>query len=361
MPQLFSVIRRLGLGVGLIVAASAVLLLSDPKRKTGRNETIKHVAVVNYASTPVLDDGERGLLDGLAEEGFVEGQSLQVARYNAEGDRATAAMIANEVVGRDFDLILTLSTPVLQAVANANKTAARTHVFTLTTDPWGAGVGISRENHLDHPPYMTGYGSLQPVEALFRLARQAKPDLQKVGVVWNPAEANSEASTLMAREVCRKLGIELIEVTVDTSAGVAEAAKAVVARGVQAIWVGGDSTVSVGFDALAAAARAGRVPVFSNMPSDVKRGALFCLGADYYEVGRTSGLLAARVLRGENPANVPVENVVPEQLAVNTTIPAELEQPWQLPADWISRADVAIDEAGVRENPRTRIIKPAAG
>jgi ABC-type uncharacterized transport system substrate-binding protein len=252
MPQLLRVIRRLALGVGLIVAASAVLLLSDPRRKTGGSDTIKRIAVVKYASTQVLDDGERGLLDALAEEGFIESRNIEVVRYNAEGDRATAAMIASEVVGGDFDLILTVSTPVLQAVANANKTAGRTHVFTLTTDPWGAGVGISRENNLDHPPHMTGHGSLQPVEALFRLARQAKPDLQKVGVVWNPSEANSEASTLMAREACRKLGIELIEVTVDASAGVAEAAKAVVTRGVQAIWFGGDSTVAVGFDALVA-------------------------------------------------------------------------------------------------------------
>src|SRR5262245_11920057 len=361
MLPLLPVIRRLALGVGLIVAASAVLLLSDPQRKTGGSDTIKRVAVVSYTSTRVFEDGERGLLDGLAEEGFIEGRNLEVVRYNSEGDRATAAMIADEVVGRDFDLILTLSTPVLQAVANANKTAGQPHVFTLSTDPWGAGVGISRENHLNHPPYMAGHGSLQPVEALFRMARQAKSDLQKVGVVWNPSEANSEASTLLAREACRKLGIELIEVTVDTSAGVAEAAKAGVARGAQAIWVGGDSTVAVGFDALVAAARAGRVPVFSNMPADVKRGAMLGLGADYYEVGRKSGLLAAQVLRGESPANIPVENVVPEQLGVNTTVLAELEQPWKLPADWISRADVVVDEAGTREKPRTRMIKPIAG
>ena len=58
----------------------------------------------------------------------------------------------------------------------------------------------------------------------------------------------------MARSICKELGIELVEVTVDSPAGVAEAANAVVARGVQAIWAGGDVTVAVGIDSLMAAA-----------------------------------------------------------------------------------------------------------
>src|SRR5260221_9940213 len=202
---------------------------------------------------------------------------------------------------------------MLQAVANANKDPERTHVFAITTDPWGAGIGVSRENPGVHPPYMTGYGSLQPVAALFRLAREAKHDLKKVGVVWNPSEANSEASTVMARAICKELRIELGEVTVDSSAGVAEAANAVLARSVQAIWAGGDVTVAVAFDSVVAAARNRRVPVFTNMPSDVRKGALLSLGADYHEVGRLSGHLAAKVLSGASPAGIPVENVMPEQ------------------------------------------------
>src|SRR5262245_21448257 len=225
MKFLFAGLRRLSLGVGLIVAASALLLLSDPAYQT-RSKTldatrILKVALANFSSTVTLEEGQRGLLDGLAEEGFIDGRNIIVTRFNAETDRATAVAIAKDVVSRDFDLILTASTAMLQAVANANQETARTHVFAITTDPWGAGVGISRENHSIHPPYMTGYGSQQPVETLFRLAREAYPDLRRVGVVWNPSEPNSEASTVMARRICKELGIELIEVTVDSSAGVA--------------------------------------------------------------------------------------------------------------------------------------------
>jgi len=351
MKPLLSTLRRLSLGVGLILAAGAVLLFSDPGvnrgAKTPAEGRMLKVALANFSSTVALDEGQRGILDGLAEEGFADGQNIKITRFNAETDRATAVAIAKDVVSRDFDLILTVSTAMLQAVANANKQTARTHVFAITTDPWGAGIGVSREDPAVHPAYMTGYGSLQPVEALFRLARKAKPDLKKVGVVWNPSEPNSEASTVMARRISKELGIDLIEVTVDSSAGVAEAANAVIGRGVRAIWAGGDVTVAIAFDSVVAAARNARIPVFSNMPADVEKGALFALGADYYEVGRLAGHLAAKVLRGTSPAGIPVDNVLPERLAVNTTRLQGLEPAWVIPDDWLGRADVVVDEAGV--------------
>src|SRR5262245_6469661 len=211
MKSFFAGLRRLSLGVGLIAAASALLLFSDPvansRSKTADGAKRLKVAVVNFSSTMTLEEGQRGLIDGLAAEGFVDGQTMELKLFNAETDRATAVAIAKDVVSRDFDLIVTVSTAMLQAIANANKETHRTHVFTVTSDPWSSGVGVNRENPNDHPPYMTGHGSLQPVAKLFRLAREAHPNLNRVGVVWNPSEANSEAATMMARSICQELGI----------------------------------------------------------------------------------------------------------------------------------------------------------
>jgi ABC-type uncharacterized transport system substrate-binding protein len=361
MKSVFEALRRLSLGVMLIVAASGLLLLSDPAAKTATGKKALKLAIANFSSTMTLEEGQRGLLDGLAEEGFIDGQTMEVRLFNAETDRATAVAIAKDVVSRDFDLIVTVSTAMLQAVAGSNKETQRTHVFSITSDPWGAGVGISREKPGDHPPYMTGHGSLQPVPGLFRLAREAHPNLKRVGVVWNPSEANSEAATVMARSICKELGIELVEVTVDSPAGVAEAASAVVGRGVEAIWAGGDVTVAVAFESLVAAARGGQIPVFTNMANEAKKGALFSLGADYYEVGKLAGHLAAKVLRGTSPASIPVENVVPEQLVVNTTALDGMDPAWRIPPQWLERARIVIDQSGVHEKSVPRSAKPLAG
>lgn len=354
MAGLLNCLRHLGVGIALIIAAAALLLWSDPRRQMSEEpaDAPLKVALVNYVSVPVLEDGEAGMIAGLAESGFADGQRIELTRYNAEGDRATAILIAKEVVGRNFDAILTLSTPVLQAVANANTETQVTHVFTLTTDPWGAGIGISREDPSQHPPYMTGQGTLQPVKAVFTMAREANPQLKRVGVAWNPAESNSEASTVTARAVCKEMGIELIEVTVESSSAVVEAAKALVNRDVQAIWAGGDSTVAAALDSMVAAAKDGGIPMFTNMPSDVKQGVLFSLGADYYEVGRASGRLAAKVLAGASPKDIPVENYVPEQLAINQSVLPLFGDHWTFGADWASKAKIVVDETGIHEETR---------
>src|SRR5579885_3462539 len=149
-------VRHFGPGVGLIAAASAVLLFSDSRWHHGQRSATdpKRVALINYVTVPVLEEGEAGMVAGLKEGGFADGQKLELTRYSADGDRATAIMIAKEVLNGDYDAVLTLSTPVLQAVASVNVDVHRTHVFTLSTDPWGADVGISREHPNQHPPYM---------------------------------------------------------------------------------------------------------------------------------------------------------------------------------------------------------------
>ncbi len=299
------------------------------------------------------------MIAGLKEGGFDDGQKLTLKRYNAEGDRSTAIMIAKEVVGGDFDAVLTLSTPVLQAVASANVDAQRTHIFTLSTDPWGAGIGISPSNHAEHPPYMTGEGSIASCRpACFELAREANPRLKKVGVVWNPAESNSEAATKLARVACRKLNIELSEVTIDSSSAVLDAARVLVSRNVDAIWAGGDATVAASIETLIGAANDGGIPVFGNTQSNVKVGALFSLGPDYYEVGHSGGLLAARVLKGTSPASIPVENYSPEVLALNLVAEERFRANWKFGPDWAKRAALIVDKTGVH-NKKAEAGKPS--
>ena len=334
--------KRLALGFILILLASAILLYTD----RGSRESTKdsggpiRVALVGHASTRVLEDGADGAIEALAARGYADGGRIQLTRFCAENDIATANTIAREVTSGSYDFILSMSTISLQTVAGANKTGAGTkHVFGLVTDPYGAGVGISRENHLDHPPYMTGYGCLQPVESIFRMARVMRPELQRVGLVWNAAEANSVAQTTIARKVCSDLGIELIEANADNSTGAIEAAGSVLARGAEAIWISGDITVSTASEPIIAAAKKEGIPVFSSLPLTIKSGGLFDLGANYVEVGRAVGELAADVLDGTNPATIPVENYVPEAFLYNETALEGLRDRWTIPDAVRAKAD----------------------
>jgi ABC-type uncharacterized transport system ATPase component len=79
-------IRRLWLGVLLIAATSAVLLVADWDRRAPAARATKRIAVLQHANTPVLDAGIQGLLDGLAERGYRSGGTVAIEQFNAQGD-----------------------------------------------------------------------------------------------------------------------------------------------------------------------------------------------------------------------------------------------------------------------------------
>lgn len=359
MSAVWTALRRLSLGIVLIAMAAAVLLYSDRGRRVKSTSRAMRVAIVQHASTPVLDEGVRGLIDGLAESGFRDGDNLALTTYNAQGDLATGNAIASQVTSAGYDVVVTSSTPSMQAVANANRDGKVVHVFTLVADPFSAGVGLDRGHPLKHPPRMVGYGSFLPVNDAFLLARKALPSLARVGIAWNPAESNSEAFTKKARESCRALGITLLEANIDGSAAISEGIRSLVSRGAQALFVGGDNTMMSAIGSVIATSKGLGIPVFTIMPGVPDRGTLFDVGLDFRELGRVSGVLVARVLRGDDPATMPIRDVqdeVPRQLVVNTRVLAGLKEPWRLPDDLRAEATSLVDGTGVH----TRAVQPSA-
>lgn len=355
------VFQRLALGCFLIVSASAVLLFSDLGQRRAGSTKAPRIAIFQCASAGVLDEGVQGIKQALHQAGYVDGKNISLRMFNAENDMPTANAIAKRLTDGSFDLVFTVSTVCLQAVANANTAGKAIHVFGLVTDPYGAGVGINRDDPLDHPPHLVGLGSFQPVAESLELAKTLYPGLRVVGAPWNTAEHSSEACVIKARETASKLGIELLEANVDNSAGVFEASSSLVARGAQALWVGCDLTINVALDSVLAAGRNGRVPVFTNQPPNASRGALFDLGANYREVGRLTGIIGVKILQGADPAKLPVKNVVPKSLWLNTEAVKGLKEPWHIPKALLARAQALVDAKGVHKESIGAIPRAAEG
>ncbi len=264
----------------------------------------------------------------------------------------TGVAIARQVTAGGFDLVITSSTPSMQAVANNNREGKVKHLFTLVADPFASGVGLDRANPLKHPPYMVGQGSFPPVETAFALAKQMLPGLERIGTAWNPSETNSLIFVERGRKIAKETGLTLLEANADTTSAVGDAVNSLIARGAQAIWVGGDNTVIAGIDQVIAIAKRSSVPVFTILPGAPDRGTLFDAGPDFYQVGRQGGLLAADILEGADIAKIPVRDVldlVPAFLSVNTTVLKGLREPWRVPDEALARASVVVDETGVHK------------
>src|SRR5260221_9606242 len=188
---MLNAIKRLSLGVFLIALASAILLFADRGHRAPSAHTVMRIGVLQHASTAVLDDGVRGVLDGLAARGYRDGDRIVVQRFNAHGDMPTGIAIARQVTAGDYDLVITSSTPSLQAVANNNRNGKVRHLFTIVADPFVAGAGPHRADPPQHPPDMAGQSPFPPGERALPNPPRVLPRPHTLRAPRNPPPAES--------------------------------------------------------------------------------------------------------------------------------------------------------------------------
>lgn len=360
MKRFLDIIRRLWLGILLILLCAGTLLHLDKKKsRTSLRKT--EVAILIISSRPVMEDFLRACRATLARRGYVEGKTLKLDVYNPQGDLSTANTMADDIIQRKPDLVITASTPMLQVMANRNRNGRVRHVFGLVTDPFSAVDSLDRDNPSNHPAHLGGYGTFQPVESIFDMMLELRPDLQKVGTIRNAGEACSEATFLKAKEYCKTKNIELKDITVENSAEVLEATRAVIASNVEALWIGGDNTVEAAIELVTAEANKAGIPVFTHSPIHLKSGTAISLGADYYVVGEITAELAADILDGKKKLEDHViENKVPELLAMNTKMLHNFTTRPEALKRLQKKAEVIIDPKGnVVDRTKKEEIIPA--
>lgn len=331
-------LQRLSLGVGLILLAAAILLVSDSgsrrKQRTsaeassGTAEPKRwKVRILEYVNVADVEEAERGVFDGLRESGLTEGQDFESKVLNAQGDMATLNSLVDAAVTDQADLIITLSTPTLQAAAQR---AGRTPiVFTFLASPEAAGVAKS---DTDHKPTLTGSYGGADAEGLIALLPKVMPNAKRIGVLSTPGEVNAIFNYDLIVKAAAARGYELETVGMNGPSEVADAALAVCGKQVDLLCIPNSNLVVSSFPSIAKAARQAKIPIFGFFSSMTKQGALLAWSRDYYDMGHEGGLLAARVIRGELPANIALKPATRNRLLINQevakslgiTIPEEL-------------------------------------
>ncbi len=275
------------------------------------------LALFVFSDSIVLEMTSKGILDELKKSGILQKYNLTVDIKNAQNDYSTAQSIVQDIVRQNYDYIITASSLALQVTANGNKKIP--HIFGAVTDPYRMGIARSAAEHV---PNITGVATFQPVESTIRAMRAIFPKAKRIGIVWNPAEANSEACTLKARTAARKYSFELVERTVTRTDEVKDAAMALINTGVDLFFTSGDNTVILAQAMVARIMQDNKIPYFTNDPTDIERGAFFSIGADYYSVGVETAKLAAGVIEGKDPKNIPIREFVPEIIGISQKLAA---------------------------------------
>jgi putative ABC transport system substrate-binding protein len=327
-----------------LLGACAILLVSDlANRKSAQaGNHIFRLAVFRFNSNQVLEETEGGFLHRIEQSKPYKEGRLEIKRYSAEGDMPTANTIARNIISQKYNLVVSISTPGLQIMANANRKGEIPHLFCAVTDPYVSGVGITGTAPDQHPPHLAGIGSFQPVEETFRIAKMMFPGLKKVGVVWCMSETCSEACTKKARIISKDLGIELEEKSVESVSQVYEAAITLCSDRVQALWIGGDNVVEPAIGVYVSAGLKFGVPVMTNNPMHAFKGAMLNLGANYGQIGEATADMALDVINGKSIADFEVKEMVPQRLFINDSIRRLLKDPWNIPPELVPRIDSLI-------------------
>lgn len=276
------------------------------------------LALVIFSDSPMIMECAQGVIDEIRKNPVSDRLDIVIEEKNAQNELTMAQSIAQDVVRQNYDYLVTLTTPVLQVCAQVNKTIP--HIFGAVTDPYRMGVAKTPEDHI---PHITGVATFQPVETTIQVMQDLFPQAKRIGIVWNPAEACSEACTGKARNAAKKLGFELIEVTVTGTTEVMDGVKTLVGKEIDLFFTSGDNTVNLALRSIANYLKEHQIPYFTNTFSDVELGAFVSVGADYAEVGRETGRMACRVMGGEKPSRIPINNYVPEKIYLNLGLAKE--------------------------------------
>ena len=288
------------------------------------------IGIIQFAEHGSLDNCRQGFIEGLAEEGFIEGENIEIRFQNAEADTGIAAQIADQFVSSGVNLICGIATPAAQAAYNVAEGKIPT-IYTAVSDPVAAQLA---KDDGTNPGEVTGTSDALPVEAQLKLIRAMMPEATKIGILHTTSETNSDSTLAEYRRLAPEYGFEIIDQGISMSSDIPMALDALLPL-VDCTTNLTDNTVVQNLPiVLEKSAEAGK-PVFGSEIEQVANGCVASEGIEYLELGRQTGRMAAKVLKGEALASeIPYEIISNSYLYINEealaayglTLPEELAE-----------------------------------
>src|ERR1700730_11535527 len=299
--------------------------------------------VVGYLSARTPGDSVEVLADfrrGLAETGFVEGQNVAIEYRWLEGHyNRLQEMVADLVRRRVAVIAIPNNTGSVLAAKAATQTIPI--VFNIGSDPVAMGLVAT----LSHPgKNVTGVAMLQTAVTAKRLEllHELVPTARSIAILVNPGNPGfAEADAKEAQQAARALGVDLLVLKASNSSEIDAAFATLVQQQAGALLISGDVFYISRTDQLVALAARHVVPTTYAYLEQGAAGGLMCYGASLTPTQHTVGVYTGRILKGEKPADLPVQQVTKLQLVINMKTAKALGLTF--PLSLLGRADEVIE------------------
>lgn len=318
-------------GVALLSGCGSDNLSNAGESKSTVGEAGKSykIGVTQIVEHPSLDAALEGFKKALEDEGLDVTYNVQIA----QGDQNNNQTIATNFVGDKVDLIFANSTPSALGALNATKDIPI--VFTSVSDPVGAKLVPSMDNPGGN---ITGTTDMHP-DAIPNTVKFIDENFagKTVGVIYNSGEQNSVAQIDIVKEAMKGTSLSIAEATVSTSSEVKQAAESLIGKA-DIFYVITDNTVVSALESVIQVSNDQDIALFVGELDSVKRGGFAAYGFDYSDIGYETGVMAAKILKGEKqPSELPVQYPQNLKLLINKKAASEMNV--ELKDEWNSLAE----------------------
>lgn len=251
------------------------------------------IGIATLMSHPALDTVINSMKEELTTRGYIEGKNIQYILKNANGQINLTSIIAQDLSNTKLDVIVAITTPMAQSIAKMAHTPV---VFSAVTDPVGAGIV---EDLSKGQKGITGVSDAWPYDAQISLIVEIVPDATTIGVLFNPSEAASQYGIKQIRRITSEKEYKLIEAAAHSTSEVYTAASSIIGS-VDVLYLSSDNTVIEGVAGAIKVAIEAKKPLIVGDSGTVAKGGLAAVSVGYTGVGKETGILVDRVLRGED-------------------------------------------------------------
>ena len=291
--------KLISLVLAAVMALSLVACGSGNKDKDTGDKTYK-VGVVQLVQHEALDAATKGFTDALKE---ALGDKVEVEVKNASGDSNNCSTIVNGFISDKVDLIMANATPALQAAASATSTipilgtSVTDYATALEIADWTGTVGGN----------ISGTSDLAPLDKQAAMLQELFPNAKKVGMLFCSSEPNSKYQVDEVTKLLSAAGITCTEYTFTDSNDVSSVTQKACDDS-DVLYIPTDNTAASNTEAIANVVLAAGTPVIAGEAGICKGCGVATLSIDYYELGKITGQMAAKILTGEaDISTMPVE------------------------------------------------------
>ena len=310
--------RLIGIIAALAVLVAGSLIYSSMNKPEAKNEKkVAKVGVLQFVSHPSLDLIYKGIQDGLAEEGYKDGQ-IKIDFMNSEGDQSKVATMSKQLVANGNDLVVGIATPAAQGLASATKDLPV--IMAAITDPIGANL----VKDLKKPGgNITGVSDHNPAQQQVELIKALTPNVKTIGALYSSSEDNSKTQVEEFKAYAEKAGLTVETFAVPSTNEIASTVNVMTSK-VDAIWVPIDNTIASAFSTVVLSNQSAKKPIYPSATAMVEAGGLASVVVDQHDLGVATGKMIAQVLKGAKPADTPVNVFSTGKSVINKKLAQEL-------------------------------------